>query len=337
MTPSAPRSRPEQAWLRSLITLLIVVFLTACSSASPPDTIPPINGAPRPLPGLDLAAVPWLSPTHFGFFRDLEIVTNWSSGQLLFREAASSAGWTESSLALRRPHSVATGANGHLYIADTFNDRIVEVDHPGATNFREVTQIAGKMLRKPHDIVSDPATGYLWVLDNRRLCRFRNFGIQESCLRLSDTGVGYARGLTVVDSVVYVAASSQGQVLALESLEDKRWTIFQSPGKKSEEPGGSWAKSGLILNDVEYFDGYWYGSSFFHEQFADGTDADIFRLIRWRNWDDFRAGRWQDLSSLVPSGLVPYFFTVDRNRLWIAAHSASLEYQGWIFLIADKG
>lgn len=285
---------------------------------------------------MEQAEIPWLSPTHFGYFRDLEVVTNWSSGQLLYRRAESEDPWQESSLPLRRPHSFAVGKNGRLYVADTHNDRVVELTHPGGEALRELREIAGRPLRKPHDIAADPARGLLWVLDNRRLCQLRDFGVGETCLRLSDLGSGYARGISVVGSEVYLVASTLGQVVRIEDFERRRFETLQSPGKKAEQPAGSWETTGLVLNDVEFFDGFWYGSSFFHEDFAQGTDPHRFRLIRWRTWDDFEAGRWQDLSPLVPEGLVPYFFTATDRSLWVAAHSASLEHQGWVFRIADR-
>jgi hypothetical protein len=53
-----------------------------------------------------------------------------------------------------------------------------------------------------------------------------------------------------------------------------------------------------------------------------GGDPRPNRLIRWRSWDDFEKGKWQDLSSYLPESqhpFTPYFITVDQGRLYIPA------------------
>ena len=37
-----------------------------------------------------------------------------------------------------------------------------------------------------------------------------------------------------------------------------------------------------------------------------------------KHLDDLVSGDWTDLSSLVPSGLTPYFMTVNNNKLYLA-------------------
>ena len=73
-----------------------------------------------------------------------------------------------------------------------------------------------------------------------------------------------------------------------------------------------------MLNDAEFFDGFWYATSYFSPAFGGGTDFDQNKFIRFETLDDFVSGDWTDLSSLVPSGMTPYFLTVNGGHLYLA-------------------
>ena len=64
-------------------------------------------------------------------------------------------------------------------------------------------------------------------------------------------------------------------------------------------------KRGLVLNDAELFNGFWYASSYFTASYAGGADPDENKWIRFKTLEDFVSGNWEDLSSLVPGGLTP--------------------------------
>ena len=82
---------------------------------------------------------------------------------------------------------------------------------------------------------------------------------------------------------------------------------------------GTWASTGLVLNDAEFFDGFWYATSyFFPPAFGGGTDFDENKFIRFEALDDLVSGNWTDLSSLVPTGMTPYFLTVNGGNLYLA-------------------
>ena len=81
---------------------------------------------------------------------------------------------------------------------------------------------------------------------------------------------------------------------------------------------GSWKTTGLVLNDAEFFNGHWYATSYFTKSCAKGTDFDKNKFIRFKTLDDMVAGNWIDISSLVPSGLTPYFLTVNDHKLYLA-------------------
>ena len=53
------------------------------------------------------------------------------------------------------------------------------------------------------------------------------------------------------------------------------WTVYKSPGKKLDHRAGAWDKSGLVLNDVERYGDYWYGSPL-------ATDPFIYVRLRLR-------------------------------------------------------
>ena len=56
-------------------------------------------------------------------------------------------------------------------------------------------------------------------------------------------------------------------------------------------PAGAYEWTGLILNDVDYYNGYWYGTNYFSGEHAPaGYDYNEYRLIRWKTWDDFEKG-----------------------------------------------
>jgi len=74
----------------------------------------------------------------------------------------------------------------------------------------------------------------------------------------------------------------------------------------------------LVLNDAEFFNGHWYATCYFTQAYAKGTDFNKNKFIRFKTLDDLVSGEWTDLSSLVPSGLTPYFMTVNNNKLYLA-------------------
>ncbi len=320
--------KTSRLWL--WLALALVGGSLACSQ------VPRVLLAPYgPTPS---AAEAWFSPTQIAFLQGLEIITNVGGRELLFRPEGSEAPWRSSPVALRRPHSVALGANGMLYVVDTHGDRILRVADLASGEVTAATEIDGKELHRPHDIVADPRGGLLYVIDGRRrLYRFRDFGVEEEHLRLGRDEIGYSRALSVVDGTLYLVSSARGQVVRVDDFEQRRLRTFTSAGKKREDNAGSWSETGLILNDIERFDGYWYGSSFFHSNYSPEQDTGKYRLIRWKTWQDFERGRWQDLSRGLPAEVVPYYFWVHRRTLYVAGLATSRKTQGGIFVVATAG
>ena len=96
----------------------------------------------------------------------------------------------------------------------------------------------------------------------------------------------------------------------------KIYDSFDPTGKRG--PAGSWTKTGLVLNDAEFFDGFWYATSFFTKSYAGESDFDKNKFIRFKTLDDLVTGNWADLSSLIPSGMTPYYLTLKGGNLYLA-------------------
>lgn len=265
-------------------------------------------------------------PTQVIVLDGQEIIVDYGTSRLRYRPQGGGDEWVESRADLYHPHAVALGADGAYYVADTDNHRIVRLEHLDDENGTSVGSIAGQPLDKPHDIVFEPESGLLYVIDNTcRLYRFRAFGVEEAFLQFEPQVLGYARSVSVVRGTVYVIGSAKGQVVRVDDFSTGRARAFVAPGKTKEAPSGTWSTTGLVLNDVERFAGYWYGSNFFMGTPRSEDDPNRYSLIRWRSWSDFERGTWEDLSSLVENLGVPYYFAVDgKDRMYLACLRGSV-------------
>jgi hypothetical protein len=158
-------------------------------------------------------------------------------------------------------------------------------------------------------------------------------GTNASLIQFTDEELGYDRSLALIDDKVYVISSNKGEVIRIDDFENREFTRYVSYGKLQCTSAGAWQVTGLVLNHVEYFNGYYYGSNFFQSTYAKGTNPDINRLIRWKSWDDFQKGNWEDISYLIPHDLVPYYFTVHNNKLFISTLWGSDTVKNNIYLI----
>jgi hypothetical protein len=257
-------------------------------------------------------------PTHYTIIDGQEIVVEWAGGDLLYREAGSDQPWQVSPVELRQPHSIVRGASGSLYVSDTEHHAIVRLTDLSSPDVDVLATIAGQVLYKPHDIAFDERSGLLYVIDARHtLYRFRDFGVDEARLAFEPQQLGYSRALSVVDGTVYIVGSAKGQIVRVDDFELGSYTVFTSPGKRRTAASGSWATTGLVLNDIEYFKGYWYGTNFYIQR-DDSGNEDQYSLMRWRNWRSFEQGRWEDLSHMVDDRIVPYYLFADDDVLYVA-------------------
>jgi len=263
-------------------------------------------------------------PTHIGFFNGLEIISDLKNDRFVYRLQGSTGDFIESQVKVDGQHSL-TWVDGKYYAVNTDEHKVIEFSDITETG-KNVPNYKGIDLRRPHDIVYNPTDGYIYTIDDKEgLTRFdpNNDNIAEKSEINKSSIIGYARSLSIVNGKVYIINSSRGEVIQMDDFDN--WTIYESPGQKRnnkgqkiDSPAGAWDKTGLVLNDVERYGDYWYGSNYFTQSYAVGNDANVYRLIRWRTWEDFQNGNWEDLSDLLPSGVVPYYFTVHNSALYLA-------------------
>jgi len=186
----------------------------------------------------------------------------------------------------------------------------------------ETTEMAGVRLDRPHDVVRDPQTGWLYMVNPNEpvVVRFRALGVEEKALDLDDE-LNYSRGLTFTRGRLYVVGSSLGKIVEVTDFDQGHYEVHLGHGKKAEAPAGNWLRTGLVPNDLAWFDGWWYLTSYFTPvapYSQPGEDADTNKFIRFRDWAAFREGRWEDISNLTPPGATPYYLTVHDGALYLA-------------------
>ena len=308
------------------------IFAAATLFAAAPAQVPD----PRGLEGLSSLGL-ICGVTHVGFYGDVATVTATKAnfgGAVIYREGEGP--WVVSPLKLRGPHSVIQLPNGRWLIGDTDNHRLVQVDDLSGKGEVSRAEIAGVKLNRPHDEIVDPVTGDIYVIDGgRNLFRFRNLDGPAQVWTFTPEELNYDRSLSWIDGKLHLIHSSRGEVLRIDDFEKRAYTVFRSPRPKDgplrsstpfrDFPAGALSVTGLVLNDVEKFDGWYYGANFFTPSYAGGADTGPARLIRWRTWDDFSAGRWEDVSDRLPvqdPPVTPYFLTAHDEGLYVAWFAA---------------
>jgi len=260
-------------------------------------------------------------PTHIAFGPgQQEIITDLKNNRFVYR-ANPSAPFQASPISVSGPHSVVYNpADGLYYANDTANHRFISFsDLSSGTLTAQTNSIQGVTLSRPHDILIDPATNWIYGLNpsSGHVFRFTAIGQNESVIQVP-TG-GYARALTWANGKLYVIGSSKGRIVEVVDWDTQTFNIYDSYDPSgSGGSAGSWTNTGLVINDAEYFDGYWYATSYFTPSFAGGTDYNENKFIRFKTLNDMVTGNWTDLSSLVPDGMNPYFLTVNGNSLHLA-------------------
>lgn len=249
--------------------------------------------------------------------------------------------WRKSPLAgLEDAHSVAYSAKtGLYYVNDTGHHRLISFRDP-AKNLVEksVSEIAGRKLDRPHDVVVDD-DGWLYVLNPNpptTVFRLRDLGVAESALDLS-AELTYSRSLSLVKNRLYVIGSSVGKVIEVTDFAQGKFVVHPSFDKRKDSAAGSWTTTGLVLNDVDRFVDWWYATSYFCPTYADGADHNEHKLIRFRSWDDFQQGRWDDLSTLFPDRMVPYYLTPTADGLLITGFlHEEAQHPGGVWILRKK-
>lgn len=303
------KSQIKEGKMKQLLMMALLISLCGCS-----DKI----SSQRYLAGTE--EINFKTCTHINFLNGYEIVTDLTNSRFVYRKEGSDE-LKISPIELDQPHSLIYNKFDKLYYADdTDNHRIIafrDIEKPEIEKIAH--EIAGIKLRRPHDLVID-SEGWIYAINPYEpvVFRFKGLGEQESVLDLSKE-LAYSRALSLINDRVYVAGSSVGKVIEIVDFEKKEYNVYTSFGKKLDRPAGNWEKTGLVINDVDHYKGDWYATSFFTPDYSDpGDDYDKNKFIKFKNWDDFEQGNWQDLSDLIPSGGVPYYLTVYDGKLFVA-------------------
>jgi hypothetical protein len=311
---------------RSAALLLYVIALLS----EPPDRLAGIEQIWKP------CGVP-----QIGFFGDVTTVIGNGAKTIYYRSGTGP--WATNPMTFNATHALARLSNGHWLIVDTDNHRLVQLPDLAGTGSPIVrSEMAGVTPKRPHDVIVDPS-GYAYVIDgNRRLYRFKDLTGQIDVWTFTPDELGYARSLSWFDDRLHVINSSRGEVLRIDDYTQRRFTTFRSPRPetligleaKGADPapphkdfdGGALAHTGLVLNDVDKHGPWYYGTNYFAPNYALGGDTRPARLIRWRTWDDFAHGRWQDLSARIPEDetpLIPYYITIREGILYASVSPAT--------------
>lgn len=259
--------------------------------------------------------------THIAFGPgSQEIVCDLNNNRFLFRKSPNEP-FQISPVSVKGQHSLVYNPADQLYYAnDTENHRIISfASLSDKTITAQTKKIAGVELKRPHDIVLDPATGWIYAINpnSGHVFRFTAIGKNESAISVPVQG--YARALTFVNGKLYVIGSAKGRIVEIVDWDTQNFKIYDSfdPTKRSG-PAGSWTKTGLVLNDLEFFDGFWYAASYFTKSYAKKTDPNEHKFIRFKKLTDLVTGNWTDLSSLIPNGMTPYYLTTNGKNLYLA-------------------
>lgn len=300
------------------------------SGETPPE--PPEPPAPWNLSGFGLNVIEYAPGntdpavfklvTHIAFGPgNEEIVTDLRNNRFMYRDGPSNP-LVQSPIPVKGQHSILYNpADSLYYVNDTENNRLIsfaDLASPAIT--AQTSQILGVNLSRPHDIVIDPDTGWIYALNpnSGHVFRFTAIGQNESLLPLGASLGGYARSLTFTNGRLHVIGSAAGRIVEVVDWSTAQVNVYNSFGKIRSASAGSWTSTGLVLNDAEYFNGYWYATSYFSTAYAGATDPNENKLIRFKTLPDLVTGNWEDISSLMPDGLTPYFLTVKGDSLFLA-------------------
>lgn len=310
-----------------------------------------------------------ITPTHvfFDTHNDVEILSDFSNNRFVYRSLSSANNpnaWQKSEMAsLRRPHAITYHPPSKKYFAvDTGNHQIVAFDSivGNDEDLKRYTELSGHDLgKRPHDITYSAVDDHIYVVLAHGIIRFRPSGasIDEVHYVSRDTitntirkkvaspdfSIGYMRAITVVEGVIYLVNSTQGNIVEMGDFTDpSTWLAHINQDQSVEySESGSFEKDGLILNDIEYFNGYWYASNYYpstQNRYIGSEKNMTNKVIRWKSWKDFERSNWEDLSHFVHPESIPYFFSTYDDRLFISMfHGGNEEGRGsGIYEIREK-
>lgn len=265
-------------------------------------------------------------PLSITFTDSLEIVT----GDIFhFRSKGDNGKWSVSPADSTGAHAISWKDKGHgkkvYYAVGTNKNQILKFDDlqgkPMVFEQKEVPE-----LFRPHDIVYNAQDGFFYVINanygnkEKYLIRFKDLSMGYEKLDLGPIikhgNLAYARSLTLHEGTLYVVLSSYGEVIRIDDFDLGTYSYY-GYGQREAATAGSHSTTGLVLNDIDFYQGYWYGTNFFSSLYANGSDFNAYRFIRWRTWDDFEQGKYEDVSHLIEKDETPYYLTKHDDQLYL--------------------
>ena len=191
-------------------------------------------------PGNGSFALKW--PTHIAFGpNNLEIITDLKNNRFVFREGPEEP-FQISPVPVRGPHSVIYNPKDKLYYAnDTENHRMIAFsDLSKSTIQAQTKKISGINLHRPHDVVLDPSTGWIYAINpgSGHVFRFTAIGENESAIKVPLQG--YARALTFTNGKLYAIGSAKGRIVEIVDWNTPTFKIYDS-----HDPSGRNGSSGF--------------------------------------------------------------------------------------------
>ena len=187
------------------------------------------------------------TPTHIAFGpNNREVITDLKNNRFVFREGPEEP-FQVSPVPLRGPHSVVYNPKDKLYYAnDTENHRMIAFsDLSKPTIQAQTKKIAGINLHRPHDVVLDPSTGWIYAINpgSGHVFRFTAIGENESAIKVPLQG--YARALTFTNGKLYAIGSAKGRIVEIVGWKTPTFKIYDSHDPSGRNgSSGFWAKTG---------------------------------------------------------------------------------------------
>jgi hypothetical protein len=192
--------------------------------------------------------------------------------------------------------------------------------------YSDTDTIGGIDLSRPHDLEFNPEDDYFYGVtapladcdsaSAKVLFRFKDIGVEEGTLDLGGERADdefYMRSVTIVNGIVYAVNSFGPEVIRIDDFEHAQTTVYTADSSFSAQ-----------LQGIEFHNGWWYGT-------GDNLGGHGPMLARWRNWDEFESGTWEDLSHLIYpdegsisiSGSRAYFLTRWNGRLFFTVYDSN--------------
>ncbi|NLU17931.1 MAG: hypothetical protein GXW94_19590 [Serratia liquefaciens] len=295
-------------YIKPILLIISSLALISCNGVND-DSLPSVQ---RSVYNNQLGPLCW--PTQLTKEQGKFIITDYKNNRFLIQENGK---WVQSKINIHGAHSLATDKKGNYIIDDTENNRIIITNKlDNSSIIKQITSVNGTNINRPH-AVAVSKNGDIYIIDSLRLLKVSNDYEKISELWFKSGVLGYARSLKIIDNELYVVNSSSGNLIKIIDFDKGIYKEIKTSSHKINDGAGSYDRTGPIINDIDKFNGWFYASNYFTKSWANGTPTEEKRLIRWKKWEDFEKGNFQDVSYLIPSGQLPYFMANKDGELLI--------------------